>query len=142
MKVLSLIQTENKICNKIITTIAALCCECKLLVHECERKYLPAILFFGEGGEKEFQQSSRANLLLIDQDAKEQQQSYMAQFIALLQVCRCVPKPFWLIVFVLHLGSLVLCQSVQRSGDEHHPATFGSLHSARRSERTVRQAIL
>ena len=50
MQVLDLIRTENKICNKIVTVFAALCCECKFLVHECERKYLPAILFFGEGG--------------------------------------------------------------------------------------------
>ncbi|CAF0880881.1 unnamed protein product [Rotaria sordida] len=73
VQVLDLIRTENKICNKIITVFAALCCECKFLVHECERKYLPAILFFGEG----------------EQDAKEQQQTYMAQFISLLQDLSC-----------------------------------------------------
>ena len=92
MKVLNLIQTENKICNKIITTFAALCCECKFLVHECERKYLPAILFFGEGGQSRFSSwISTESLFLVcaDQDAKEQQQSYMAQFIALLQDLSC-----------------------------------------------------
>ncbi|CAF3374323.1 unnamed protein product [Rotaria sp. Silwood1] len=73
VQVLDLIRTENKICNKIITVFAALCCECKFLVHECERKYLPAILFFGEG----------------EQDAKEQQQTYMAQFVSLLQDLSC-----------------------------------------------------
>jgi WASH complex subunit 7 len=72
-QVLDLIRTENKICNKIITVLAALCCECKFLVYECERKYLPAILFFGEG----------------EQDAKEQQQTYMAHFVSLLQDLSC-----------------------------------------------------
>jgi len=52
VQVFDLIRTENKICNKIITVIAALCCECKHLVHECENKFLPAILFFGEGGNR------------------------------------------------------------------------------------------
>ena len=50
VQVLELIRTENKICNKIVTVLAAICCECKFLVYECERKFLPAILFFGEGG--------------------------------------------------------------------------------------------
>jgi hypothetical protein len=88
VKVLDLIRTENVICNKIITAFAALCCECKFLVHECERKYLPAILFFGEGGQRVDVNGRSSHCLLtrLELDSKEQQQTYMAQFVSLLQV--------------------------------------------------------
>lgn len=87
-QVLDLIRTENLICNKIVTTFAALCCECKFLVHECERKYLPAILFFGEGGKFRRRRRQLASMteFIVEQDGKEQQQAFMAQFMSLLQV--------------------------------------------------------
>ena len=47
---LQLIRTDNKIFNKIITVLAALCCEMQSLKHEAETKFYPALLLYGEGG--------------------------------------------------------------------------------------------
>ncbi|ELU08313.1 hypothetical protein CAPTEDRAFT_221991 [Capitella teleta] len=47
--VLQLIKTDNKILNKVITVLAALCTELDSLKHEAENKFYPALLFYGEG---------------------------------------------------------------------------------------------
>ncbi len=47
---LQLIKTDNKVLNKVITVLAALCCEMHALKHEAETKFYPALLFYGEGG--------------------------------------------------------------------------------------------
>ena len=47
---LQLIRTDNKILNKVLTVLAALCCEMEALKHEAESKFYPALLFYGEGG--------------------------------------------------------------------------------------------
>ena len=47
---LQLVRTDNKILNKILTVLAALCCEMDALKHEAETKFYPALLFYGEGG--------------------------------------------------------------------------------------------
>uniref|UniRef100_A0A670JYV3 WASH complex subunit 4 N-terminal domain-containing protein n=1 Tax=Podarcis muralis TaxID=64176 RepID=A0A670JYV3_PODMU len=47
---LELINTENKVLNKVITVYAALCCEIKKLRYEAETKFYNGLLFYGEGG--------------------------------------------------------------------------------------------
>lgn len=51
---LQLVKTDNKIFNKVITVLAALCCELRALRHEAETKFFNALLFYGEGGELNF----------------------------------------------------------------------------------------
>lgn len=46
---LQLIRTDNKILNKVLTVLAALCCEIEALKHEAETKFYGALLFYGEG---------------------------------------------------------------------------------------------
>nr|KAG5706407.1 hypothetical protein BaRGS_033168 [Batillaria attramentaria] len=46
---LQLIRTDNKILNKVLTVLAALCCEMDALKHEAETKFYGALLFYGEG---------------------------------------------------------------------------------------------
>ncbi|XP_041350230.1 WASH complex subunit 4-like isoform X3 [Gigantopelta aegis] len=46
---LQLIRTDNKILNKVLTVLAALCCELDALKHEAETKFYNALLFYGEG---------------------------------------------------------------------------------------------
>jgi len=120
-QVLDLIRTENLICNKIVTTFAALCCECKFLVHECERKFFPAIIFFGEG----------------DQDGKEQQQSFMAQFMSLLQDLSCYVNRCYEVVMNImeQLSSFYTPPTIQNgpttrlmdTSDLHLPMVFDHL---------------
>ena len=50
---LQLIKTDNKVLNKVITVVSALCCEMNALKHEAETKFYPALLFYGEGGKNE-----------------------------------------------------------------------------------------
>ncbi len=47
---LQLIKTDNKVLNKVITVLAALCSEMSTLKAEAENKFYPALLFYGEGG--------------------------------------------------------------------------------------------
>ncbi|XP_046405454.1 WASH complex subunit 4 [Ischnura elegans] len=47
---LKLIDTDNKILNKVLTVLAALCIDVKKLQDEARSKYFGALLFYGEGG--------------------------------------------------------------------------------------------
>lgn len=49
---LELISTDNKILNKIITALAAICCEMQELCYEAKTKFYNALLFYGEGEPK------------------------------------------------------------------------------------------
>lgn len=51
--VLQLIKTDNKILNKIITVLAALCTELQALKHEAETKFYNALMYYGEGEPEE-----------------------------------------------------------------------------------------
>ncbi|XP_050413504.1 WASH complex subunit 4 [Patella vulgata] len=73
---LKLIKTDNKILNKIITVLAALCCELQTLKYEAENKFYNALLFYGEG---ELEQG------LEDGDAQVQ----MGRMIPLFQELSC-----------------------------------------------------
>ncbi|KAK2158033.1 hypothetical protein LSH36_178g02040 [Paralvinella palmiformis] len=73
---LQLVQTDNKILNKVITVLAALCCEMKSLKHEANNKFYSALLFYGEGG---------AENMLEDGEA----QIEIGRFIPLLQELSC-----------------------------------------------------
>lgn len=44
-----LIDTDNKILNKILIAVSATCAEIEFLQHEAQTKYYSAILFYGEG---------------------------------------------------------------------------------------------
>lgn len=46
---LKLVNTNNKIFNKVITVISSLCCEMNTLKYEAENKFFNALLFYGEG---------------------------------------------------------------------------------------------
>ncbi|ESO99519.1 hypothetical protein LOTGIDRAFT_113446 [Lottia gigantea] len=50
---LNLVKTDNKVLNKIITVLSALCCEMSHLKHEAETKFYNALLFYGEGEPEE-----------------------------------------------------------------------------------------
>lgn len=45
-----LIDTDNKILNKVLIAFAACCAEIRLLENEAKSKYYNAILFYAEGG--------------------------------------------------------------------------------------------
>jgi len=47
--VLQLIKTDNKVLNKVVTALAALCCEIDKLRHEASNRIYPALLLYGEG---------------------------------------------------------------------------------------------
>lgn len=47
---LRLIDTDNKVLNKILVVFATLCAEVRFLKSEAENKYYDTILFYGEGG--------------------------------------------------------------------------------------------
>lgn len=134
VQVFDLIRTENKICNKIITVIAALCCECKHLVHECENKFLPAILFFGEG----------------DPDNKEQQ-TYMAHFVSFLQELSCfVNRCNEVVMNILHQLSALYtppgfqngpCIRIMDVSDLHIPIIFDHMGEVLRCLITLDECI-
>lgn len=46
---LELISTDNKVLNKVMTVLAALCSEMKELCHEAKSRFHDALLFYGEG---------------------------------------------------------------------------------------------
>ncbi len=46
---LNLIKTDNRILNKVLTVLGALCVELSALKHEAETKFYNALLFYGEG---------------------------------------------------------------------------------------------
>ena len=47
---LQLIDTDNKVLNKILVVFATLCAEVRYLQSEAKYKYYDTILFYGEGG--------------------------------------------------------------------------------------------
>jgi len=47
---LQLIDTDNKVLNKILVVFATLCAEVRCLQSEAKYKYYDTILFYGEGG--------------------------------------------------------------------------------------------
>jgi len=47
---LELIQTDNKILNKVMLVLSSLCCEVTHLQSEAEQRFYPALLYYGEGG--------------------------------------------------------------------------------------------
>ena len=49
---LQLINTDNKMFNKVMTVLASLCVEMELLKHEASTKLYHSLLLYGEGGEK------------------------------------------------------------------------------------------
>lgn len=49
---LQLIRTDNKILNKVLTVLAALCSEMDALKYEASTKFYNALLLYGEGGQK------------------------------------------------------------------------------------------
>eukprot|EP00795_Rhopilema_esculentum_P002023 gene2023-17584_t len=51
-KLLELIKTDNKVFNKVITVLAALCCEMQELKHEAETKYYAPLLLYEESLEE------------------------------------------------------------------------------------------
>lgn len=52
ISVLDLIDTDNKVLNKVLTVFATLCTEVRYLQREAHTKYLEAVLYYGEGGEE------------------------------------------------------------------------------------------
>lgn len=46
---LELVSTDNKVLNKVMTVLAALCSEMKELCHEAKSRFHDALLFYGEG---------------------------------------------------------------------------------------------
>lgn len=60
---LQLIDTDNKVLNKILVVFATLCAEVRYLKSEAKNKYYDTILFYGEGGEGNLQDGA-AQLLL------------------------------------------------------------------------------
>lgn len=50
---LQLIRTDNKILNKVVTVLAALCSEMDALIHEAKSKFYNALLLYGEGEPEE-----------------------------------------------------------------------------------------
>ncbi|XP_052261533.1 WASH complex subunit 4-like isoform X2 [Dreissena polymorpha] len=59
---LQLIKTDNKVLNKIMTVLAALCCEMCALKHEAETKFYNALMFYGEGEPEEGLQEGDAQI--------------------------------------------------------------------------------
>ena len=59
---LQLIKTDNKILNKIITVLAALCGELSALKHEAETKFYNALSFYGEGEPEEGLEEGEAQI--------------------------------------------------------------------------------
>jgi hypothetical protein len=47
---LQLIDTDNKVLNKILVVFATLCAEVRCLQSEAKYKYYDTVLFYGEGG--------------------------------------------------------------------------------------------
>ncbi|CAG2063154.1 unnamed protein product, partial [Timema podura] len=50
--ILELINTDNKVLNKVLIVFSTLCAEVKFLVSEAKTKYFDMILFYGEGSEE------------------------------------------------------------------------------------------
>nr|CAD7399771.1 unnamed protein product [Timema cristinae] len=50
--ILELINTDNKVLNKVLIVFSTLCAEVKFLVSEVKTKYFDMILFYGEGSEE------------------------------------------------------------------------------------------
>ncbi|KAH1185632.1 hypothetical protein KIL84_018381 [Mauremys mutica] len=73
---LELINTENKVLNKVITVYAALCCEIKKLKYEAETKFYNGLLFYGEGA---------TDSSMVEGDSQIQ----MGRFISFLQELSC-----------------------------------------------------
>ncbi|EDV25801.1 uncharacterized protein TRIADDRAFT_24562 [Trichoplax adhaerens] len=55
-----LIKTDNKILNKVMTVLAAVCCEIKRLEYEAKNELYPALVLYGEGEDEEQQQIHEA----------------------------------------------------------------------------------
>lgn len=56
-KLIDLINTDNKVLNKIITVISVLCCELKTLTHEAKTKLYDPLMLYDEGlGEKSLEE--------------------------------------------------------------------------------------
>nr|XP_034984556.1 WASH complex subunit 4 isoform X2 [Zootoca vivipara] len=87
---LELINTENKVLNKVITVYAALCCEIKKLRYEAETKFYNGLLFYGEGA----MDSSK-----VEGDGQIQ----MGRFISFLQELSCfVTRCYEVVMNVVH----------------------------------------
>lgn len=61
---LELIHTDNKVFNKVMTVLSALCCEIDRLRHEAETRFYPALLFYGEGIRGDSDSDGDAQLLM------------------------------------------------------------------------------
>ena len=47
---LELVNTDNRVMNKVITVLATLCCELQTLKYEAENKFFNGLLLYGEAG--------------------------------------------------------------------------------------------
>uniref|UniRef100_A0A8C3RNI0 WASH complex subunit 4 n=1 Tax=Chelydra serpentina TaxID=8475 RepID=A0A8C3RNI0_CHESE len=87
---LELINTENKVLNKVITVYAALCCEIKKLKYEAETKFYNGLLFYGEGA---------TDSSMVEGDSQIQ----MGRFISFLQELSCfVTRCYEVVMNVIH----------------------------------------
>lgn len=90
---LQLIKTDNKVLNKIMTVLAALCCEMHALKHEAETKLYNALMFYGEGEPEEGLQEGDAQIQIgrmipFLQVLSECLLKVMIKFASRLQMCR------------------------------------------------------
>ncbi|XP_074863991.1 WASH complex subunit 4 isoform X4 [Carettochelys insculpta] len=87
---LELINTENKVLNKVITVYAALCCEIKKLKYEAETTFYNGLLFYGEGA---------TDSSMVEGDSQIQ----MGRFISFLQELSCfVTRCYEVVMNVIH----------------------------------------
>lgn len=86
---------------------------------------------------KKRQKSINEIFPFLDQDGKEQQQTFMAQFMSLLQVWGHFLIYRDGFFFSFPLGFILLHKSMLRSCDEHYGTTFVFLHTTYNSKWTV-----
>ncbi|XP_066997256.2 WASH complex subunit 4 isoform X2 [Anabrus simplex] len=60
---LQLIDTDNKVLNKVLTVFATLCAEAKYLEHEAKTRFYDTILFYGEGAEGSLQDGASQEMM-------------------------------------------------------------------------------
>ncbi|XP_057296069.1 WASH complex subunit 4-like isoform X2 [Hydractinia symbiolongicarpus] len=99
---LELIKTDNKVLNKVITVVAVLCCECKLLVHEAKTKYFPPLLLYDEGlGEKTLEEG--------------EPQLYLGRMLSVLQdISNFVQRSYEVIQHIVHQLASMYTREGQR----------------------------
>ena len=101
-KLLELVDTDNEVFNKVITVLAALCCELKELSYEAKSKFYPPLLLYDEG-------LSDANL------QEGEGQVYIGRMLSLLQdIANFVQRSYEVVIHVVHqLGSMYFKEGVK-----------------------------